>query len=121
MHPAQLPSRFAATFSFFRSGYAEAAQRLGNYHRQSSANGVLDEPATAFALARHLAAALQCGAITADEVEAAGQIGPAVVSRYLVRGAVPGVAVIETGQLTTEKFNAEHVTAGNFRSEGDRR
>lgn len=96
LHPAQLPTRFAATFGFFRSGFVEAARRLGDYHRQSSDSGVMDEPATAFALARHLAAAVQCGAVTVPELQAAGRIGPAVVRRYLIRNAVPGVTVLET-------------------------
>jgi citrate lyase beta subunit len=95
LHPAQLPSRFAATFAFFRAGYADAAIRLGDYHRQSAGGGVLDEPATAFALARHLAAALHCGAVTPEEIAVTGSIGPAVVTRYLVRGAPPGVRVEE--------------------------
>ena len=94
LHPAQLPSRFAATFSFFRDGWAEAAVRLGDYHRQEpGAGGVLDEPATAFALARHLAAALACGAIAPDEILTVAGIDRAVVERYLVRGAPPGVVL----------------------------
>ncbi len=96
LHPAQLPTRFAATFGFFRAGAADAARRLGDYHRQTSESGVMDEPATAFALARHLAAAVHCGAITPSELQAAGRIGPAVVRRYLTRNAVPGVTVLET-------------------------
>jgi citrate lyase beta subunit len=92
LHPAQLPTRFAATFAFFRDGWAEAAERLGNYHRQA-ATGVMDEPATAFALARHLAAARACGAVDAAELGAVGGIGDDVVARYLVRGAVPGVGL----------------------------
>ncbi len=95
LHPHQLPTRFAATFAFFRDGFADAASRLGNYHRQSVDSGVMDEPATAFALARHLAAALHCGAISTDELAVAGAIGPAVVERYLTRGAVPGVPVTD--------------------------
>jgi citrate lyase beta subunit len=92
LHPAQLPTRFAATFAFFRDGWTEAATRLADYHRQvPGAGGVLDEPATAFALARHLAAALACGAIRSDELERVAGIHPAVVDRYLVRGAPPGV------------------------------
>jgi hypothetical protein len=91
LHPAQLPTRFAATFAFFRDGWAEAAERLGNYHRQA-ATGVMDEPATAFALARHLAAARACGAVDLEELDAVGGIDDAVVTRYLVRGAVPGLA-----------------------------
>jgi citrate lyase beta subunit len=89
LHPAQLPTRFAATFAFFRDGWSEAAERLGNYHRQAT-TGVMDEPATAFALARHLAAARACGAVDAEELDGVGGIRDDVVARYLVRGAVPG-------------------------------
>ena len=93
LHPAQLPTRFAATFAFYRAGWREAAVRLGDYHRQDpGATGVLDEPATAFALARHLAAAVACGAVTAAELDGAAAIDPDVVARYLVRGAPPGPA-----------------------------
>jgi citrate lyase beta subunit len=92
LHPAQLPTRFAATFAFFRDGWREAAVRLGDYHRQiPGIGGVLDEPATAFALARHLAAALACGAVQPDEIARVADIEVAVVERYLVRGAPPGV------------------------------
>ena len=94
LHPAQLPTRFAATFAHFRAGWRQAAVRLGDYHRQDpGTTGVLDEPATAFALARHLAAALACGAVTAEELAGAAAIDPAVVAKYLVRGAPPGPAV----------------------------
>ena len=91
LHPAQLPTRFAGTFAFFRTGWREAAVRLGDYHRQDpGGSGVLDEPATAFALARHLAAALACGAVTPAELLDAAGIEKSVVTRYLVRGAPPG-------------------------------
>jgi citrate lyase beta subunit len=103
LHPAQLPTRFAATFAFFRAGADEAARRLGDYHRQRSDSGVMDEPATAFALARHLAAAVRCGAVTPTELQDAGGIGPAVVRRYLVRNAVPGVDVSETSSDPNEE------------------
>lgn len=93
LHPAQLPTRFAATFAFFRDGWSEAATRLGDYHRQvPGAGGVLDEPATAFALARHLAAALACGAVAPREIESTGGIDTSIVERYLTRGAPPGDA-----------------------------
>jgi len=90
LHPAQLPTRFAATFAFYRDGWTDAAGRLGDYHRQTG-GGVMDEPATAYALARHLAAARACGAIDAAELDAVGGIGDDVLAHYLVRGAVPGV------------------------------
>ena len=70
LHPAQLPTRFAATFAFYRGGFETAAQRLRNYvERQDS--GVLDEPATARALADFLLRGLDCGALSAEEVGAA--------------------------------------------------
>ena len=34
LHPAQLPTRFAATFAFYRNGFRDAADRLTRYHRQ---------------------------------------------------------------------------------------
>ena len=90
LHPAQLPTRFAATFAFYRDGWTDAAGRLGDYHRQAE-RGVMDEPATAYALARQLAAARACGAVDAAELDVVGGIGDDVLAHYLVRGAVPGV------------------------------
>ena len=67
LHPAQLPTRYAATYAFFRDGMAAADARLSAYlSRQAS--GVLDEPATARALAGFLMRGLDCGAIDADEI-----------------------------------------------------
>jgi citrate lyase beta subunit len=67
LHPAQLPTRFAATFAFYRGGLASSAERLHNYvERQSS--GILDEPATARALADFLLRGLDCGALSPDEL-----------------------------------------------------
>ena len=67
LHPAQLPTRFAATFQFFRAGAADADARLVAYaaHRTGA---IADEPATARALADYLLRGLDCGALTDDEV-----------------------------------------------------
>ena len=46
LHPAQLPTRFAATYAFYRQGFPAAAARLRNYVERT-AGGVMDEPATA--------------------------------------------------------------------------
>jgi citrate lyase beta subunit len=46
LHPAQLPTRYAATFAFYRSAFPTAAQRLRAYVRKDD-SGHLDEPATA--------------------------------------------------------------------------
>jgi hypothetical protein len=70
LHPAQLPTRYAATYAFYREGFADAADRLRRY-RARTAGGVLDEPATARALADFLVRGLDCGAVRDDEAESA--------------------------------------------------
>jgi citrate lyase beta subunit len=63
LHPAQLPTRYAATYAFFRDGRDAAVDRLHRYlSRQES--GIADEPATARALAGYLLRGLDCGALT---------------------------------------------------------
>ncbi|HLI60647.1 MAG TPA: hypothetical protein VKV21_13380 [Solirubrobacteraceae bacterium] len=70
LHPAQLPTRYAATFAFFREGLPDATRRLRDYV-QRTASAVLDEPATARALADYALRALHCGAATTGELERA--------------------------------------------------
>jgi citrate lyase beta subunit len=66
LHPAQLPTRYAAVFAFYRSGFERAADRLRNYVvRQDS--GFMDEPATARALADFVLRGVDCGAIDAAD------------------------------------------------------
>ena len=67
MHPAQLGSRYAATFGFFREGLPAAAARLRGYVEREQA-GILEEPATARALAGFLGRGLDCGAVTEPEL-----------------------------------------------------
>lgn len=67
LHPHQLPTRFLATFAFYREGGARAAQRLHDYVFKADST-VLDEPATAKALARYLDRGLVCGAHTEEFV-----------------------------------------------------
>ena len=71
LHPAQLPSRYAATFGFFRDGFDAAAARLARYlagPAGRTGGGVLDEPATARALASFLRRGLACGAVTGADL-----------------------------------------------------
>ncbi|HTT00425.1 MAG TPA: aldolase [Streptosporangiaceae bacterium] len=73
MHPAQLASRYAATFGFFREGLPAAAARLRGYTGRRAAGPdqaqqVLEEPATARALAGFLRRGLDCGAVTEPEL-----------------------------------------------------
>lgn len=67
LHPAQLPTRFAATYAFFRDGAPAAVERLTAY-RSRRATGVLDEPATERALVGFLRRGLDCGALDPAEV-----------------------------------------------------
>jgi citrate lyase beta subunit len=67
MHPGQLASRYAATFGFFREGLPAAAARMRGYVGHE-AGGVLEEPATARALAGFLGRGLDCGAVTEEEL-----------------------------------------------------
>ncbi|GAA4348119.1 DUF6986 family protein [Microbacterium rhizosphaerae] len=67
LHAHQLPTRYLATYAFYREGWPEAASRLRGYLEQTP-GAVLDEPATARALAWFVARGVQCGAIGTDEV-----------------------------------------------------
>jgi hypothetical protein len=71
LHPAQLVTRYVATFAFFRSALPAAAARLAAYAGRVE-GGVLDEPATARALAGVLVRGLDCGAFDEADVQAAG-------------------------------------------------
>ena len=84
LHPAQLPTRFAATFAFYRDGYREAGRRLRDYlARQSS--GVIDEPATARALAGFLLRGHECGAVTSGELRSATGLDLANIRKHAGR------------------------------------
>jgi citrate lyase beta subunit len=67
LHPNQLVTRYAATYGFFRDGLEAAAARLGAYLSKAD-SGVLDEPATAVALAGFLVRGLDCGALDEADV-----------------------------------------------------
>ena len=67
LHPAQLPTRYLATYCFFRAALPAALDRLRAYLDRRT-EGVLDEPATARALAAVVVRTLDCGAADAAEV-----------------------------------------------------
>ncbi|GAA1201506.1 DUF6986 family protein [Prauserella alba] len=73
MHPHHLPTRHLATFHFFRLGFGTAAARLRAYVRREHGavldEPVLDEPATAMALAGHIRRGLDCGALAVADLE----------------------------------------------------
>lgn len=86
MHPAQLVTRYAATYGFFRDGLAACAGRLRAYAEGTDSN-VLDEPATAQALAGFLVRGLDCGALDEAETRALTGLDRADLDRYYLRRA----------------------------------
>ena len=89
LHPAQLVTRYVATYAFFRAALPAAAGRLAAYLERTDA-GVLDEPATARALASVVLRGLDCGAIDDAELREAG--GPDRQVLDSVAGRRPGGA-----------------------------
>jgi citrate lyase beta subunit len=71
LHPAQLVSRYAATYGFYRAGLRAACERLRGYRDRAAAGQ--EEPATARALARFVLRALDCG--SASDAETTSQSG----------------------------------------------
>jgi hypothetical protein len=91
LHPAQLVTRYAATYAFFRAALPAAAARLDAYVNKV-AGGVLDEPATARALATVVLRGLDCGALDGGEVTGATGLDRAGLDRLAGRGGAPGRA-----------------------------
>lgn len=86
LHPAQLPTRYLATYVFYREGLPAAAARLRAYAARAD-TGVLDEPATAFALAGFLLRGLDCGALDLDEVLDAAELDRVALETYARRAS----------------------------------
>ena len=76
LHPGQLPTRYLANFAFYREGFPRAARRLADYVG-NTASGILDEPATARALARYLHRGYSCGAVEESELIAGAHLDTA--------------------------------------------
>jgi len=71
LHPAQLPSRYAAVFAFFLEGLDAASERLQNFVRKAAqatlVGDVFDDAATGQGLLNYFLRAVNCGAITEHE------------------------------------------------------
>jgi citrate lyase beta subunit len=76
LHPAQLPTRYAAVYSFFLEGLEPASARLRNFMGKAAqatlVGDVFDDAATGQGLLNFFLRGLACGAITADEAERTG-------------------------------------------------
>lgn len=76
LHPAQLPVRYAAVYYFFLNGLEQASQRLKNFIEKAAqatlVGDVFDDAATGQGLLNYFLRALNCGAITENEVHLTG-------------------------------------------------
>jgi len=76
LHPAQLPTRYAAVYSFFLQSFEAAAARLRNFVDQAAratlVGDVFDDAATGQGLLNFFRRGINCGAFTQQEAAAAG-------------------------------------------------
>lgn len=71
LHPGQLPTRYAAVFSFFLEGLDAASERLRNFVEKAAqatlVGDVFDDAATGQGLLNYFLRAINCGAVTEQE------------------------------------------------------
>jgi citrate lyase beta subunit len=71
LHPAQLPTRYAAVYAFFLDSLEAASERLRNFVEKAAkatlVGDVFDDAATGQGLLNYFLRAINCGAITEDE------------------------------------------------------
>lgn len=77
LHPAQLPTRYAAVYSFFLESLDAASERLKNFVQKAAkatlVGDVFDDAATGQGLLNYFLRAINCGALTEEEaVELSG-------------------------------------------------
>lgn len=76
LHPAQLPTRYAATYGFFLAGLASASERLSNFVSKAAqatlVGDIFDDAATGQGLLNFFLRGINCGALTEDEALKAG-------------------------------------------------
>ena len=71
LHPAQLPTRYAAVYAFFLEGLQAASERLRNFVQKAAqatlVGEVFDDAATGQGLLNYFLRAMNCGAIAEQE------------------------------------------------------
>jgi hypothetical protein len=71
LHPAQLPTRYAAVYAFFLDSLEAASERLRNFVEKAAkatlVGDVFDDAATGQGLLNYFLRAINCGAVTEDE------------------------------------------------------
>jgi citrate lyase beta subunit len=89
LHPAQLPVRYAAVFLFFLEGLDAASKRLGAFMEKAAqatlVGDTFDDAATGQGLLNYFLRGINCGAVTEEEVIAAGLTMEEIQTRSFVR------------------------------------
>ncbi len=71
LHPAQLPTRYAAVYAFFLNSLDAASERLRNFVEKAAkatlVGDVFDDAATGQGLLNYFLRAINCGALTEEE------------------------------------------------------
>ena len=89
LHPAQLPTRYAAVYSFFLEGLAAATERLRNFMEKAGqatlVGDVFDDAATGQGLLNYFIRGVNSGALTEQEALATGLTLDELRSRSFVK------------------------------------
>jgi citrate lyase beta subunit len=89
LHPAQLPTRYAAVYSFFHEGLAAATERLRNFMQKAGqatlVGDVFDDAATGQGLLNYFIRGINSGALTEAEALATGLTLEELRSRSFVK------------------------------------
>ena len=89
LHPAQLPTRYAAVYSFFLEGLRAASLRLKNFIDKAAqatmVGDVFDDAATGQGLLNYFLRGINCGAITWEEAKGAGLTHEELLERSFLK------------------------------------
>jgi citrate lyase beta subunit len=89
LHPAQLPTRYAAVYSFFLGSLPAATERLRNFMEKAGqatlVGDVFDDAATGQGLLNYFIRGINSGALTEDEALATGLTVEELRSRSFVK------------------------------------
>jgi citrate lyase beta subunit len=90
LHPAQLPTRYAAVYAFFLESLEAASERLKNFVEKAAkatlVGDVFDDAATGQGLLNYFLRAVNCGALTeAEAVQLSGLMLPELRSASFVK------------------------------------
>ena len=101
LHPGQIPIRYAANYAFFLSSLEQASVRLKNFIDKAAqatlVGDVFDDAATGQGLLNYFLRALNCGAITEEEIEQTG----------LTLAEVRGKSFVKIVKNRTENTNGQ--------------